>query len=406
MSREIVKDLVARGALRVEDGNHGNDRPRPDEFVADGVAFIRAADMTSGIVDFDGAGKISDVALHRIRKGIGLPGDVILSHKGTVGRVAVAPLSAPAFVCSPQTTFWRSLDQSVIDQRYLRYVLVSSDFQRQLGVFGGQTDMAPYVSLTDQRSMEIDVPDIAEQQAIAKVLGALDDKIAANNVVAATARELARVLYDRAVRGEQNDTMSRLLTPFLGGTPSRAEAALWDGSVPWVSAKDVTGAAHGVITDTVEGISESAAKTKRLRPLPAGSVVLTARGTVGVVARLGIASAINQSCYGFVPDRVPPGCLTFVIEDASAQAMAHGSVFDTITMRTFDHVQVPALSDGEWCDVESVVAPLLAMTNQAVVESERLAATRDELLPLLMSGKVRVKDAEKTVEGCCDGQRS
>ena len=87
MSREIVKDLVARGALRVEDGNHGNDRPRPDEFVADGVAFIRAADMTSGIVDFDGAGKISDVALHRIRKGIGLPGDVILSHKGTVGRV-------------------------------------------------------------------------------------------------------------------------------------------------------------------------------------------------------------------------------------------------------------------------------------------------------------------------------
>ena len=187
----------------------------------------------------------------------------------------MAPLSAPAFVCSPQTTFWRSLDQSVIDQRYLRYVLVSSDFQRQLGVFGGQTDMAPYVSLTDQRSMEIDVPDIAEQQAIAKVLGALDDKIAANNVVAATARELARVLYDRAVRGEQNDTMSRLLTPFLGGTPSRAEAALWDGSVPWVSAKDVTGAAHGVITDTVEGISESAAKTKRLRPLPAGSVVLT-----------------------------------------------------------------------------------------------------------------------------------
>jgi type I restriction enzyme S subunit len=168
-----------------------------------------------------------------------------------------------------------------------------------------------------------------------------------------------------------------------------------------VSAKDVTGAAHGVITDTVEGISESAAKTKRLRPLPAGSVVLTARGTVGVVARLGIASAINQSCYGFVPDRVPGGCLTFVIEDASAQAkaMAHGSVFDTITMRTFDHVQVPALSDGEWRDVESVVAPLLAMTNQAVVESERLAATRDELLPLLMSGKVRVKDAEKPLEG-------
>ena len=107
MSREIVKDLVAQGVLRVEDGNHGNDRPRPDEFIADGVAFIRAADMTSGVVDFEGAGKINDVAVRRIRKGVGQPGDVILSHKGTVGRVAVAPLSAPDFVCSPQTTFWR-----------------------------------------------------------------------------------------------------------------------------------------------------------------------------------------------------------------------------------------------------------------------------------------------------------
>src|SRR5690606_32557502 len=124
--------------------------------------------------DFEGAGKINDVAVRRIRKGVGQPGDVILSHKGTVGRVAVAPSTAPPFVCSPQTTFWRSLDQTVLDQRYLRYVLKSSDFQRQLAVFGGQTDMAPYVSLTDQRAIEIDVPETTEQRAIADVLGALD----------------------------------------------------------------------------------------------------------------------------------------------------------------------------------------------------------------------------------------
>lgn len=69
MKRMIVRDLVSKGLLRVEDGNHGNDRPRPTEFTSEGVAFIRATDMTSGVVDFLAAGKINDVARQRIRKG-------------------------------------------------------------------------------------------------------------------------------------------------------------------------------------------------------------------------------------------------------------------------------------------------------------------------------------------------
>ncbi len=95
MRRVRVSDLIAAASLRVEDGNHGNDRPRPNEFVESGVAFVRAADMTSGTIDFAGAGKIDQIARARVRKGIGAPNDVVLSHKGTVGRVAVAPASAP-----------------------------------------------------------------------------------------------------------------------------------------------------------------------------------------------------------------------------------------------------------------------------------------------------------------------
>ena len=106
-SFETVTDLQGQGALLVEDGNHGEYRPRPDEFVDSGVAFIRAADMEAGRVLFDSAARINDRARARITKGIGAPGDVLLSHKGTVGKVALVPLDAPPFVCSPQTTFGR-----------------------------------------------------------------------------------------------------------------------------------------------------------------------------------------------------------------------------------------------------------------------------------------------------------
>jgi len=83
-----VTELQCDGILLVEDGNHGEYRPRPDEFVDSGVAFIRAADRDSGRVLFQSAAKINERARQRITKGIGAPGDVLLSHKGTVGKVA------------------------------------------------------------------------------------------------------------------------------------------------------------------------------------------------------------------------------------------------------------------------------------------------------------------------------
>src|SRR5436189_5836749 len=115
-----VEQLQQRRILLVEDGNHGEYRPRPDEFVSAGVAFIRAADMDSGRVLFESASRINERARQRITKGIGAPGDVLLSLKGTVGKVALVPeQAAQAFVCSPQTTFWRSLDSDRLDRRYL-----------------------------------------------------------------------------------------------------------------------------------------------------------------------------------------------------------------------------------------------------------------------------------------------
>ena len=120
-----VQALQDARVLLVEDGNHGENRPRPSEFLAAGVAFVRASDMDQGRVGFDSISRINDTALRRIRKGIGQPNDVLLSHKGTVGKVAWAGAAAPAFVCSPQTTFYRSLDDGQLDPRYLFFFLQS-----------------------------------------------------------------------------------------------------------------------------------------------------------------------------------------------------------------------------------------------------------------------------------------
>ena len=144
---ETVAELQARGILRVEDGNHGNDRPRPDEFGTGNTAFIRATDMDGGRVLFESASKINDVALARIRKGKGKPGDILFSSKGTVGKLARVPMVAPPFVCSPQTTYWRTLDESHLDRGFLYAFMCSGWFTEQWEAIKDETDMAAYASL-------------------------------------------------------------------------------------------------------------------------------------------------------------------------------------------------------------------------------------------------------------------
>ena len=151
--------------------------------------------MSNGRIDFARSEHINDVALSRIRKGIGRQGDILLSHKGTVGKLARVPVDAPPFVCSPQTTFWRVLNGRRLDRGYLYAFMRSRLFETQLASVQGETDMAPYVSLTAQRRLKIAVPSLREQVAVGDLFGALDDKIELNRRIVETLGALAQALF-------------------------------------------------------------------------------------------------------------------------------------------------------------------------------------------------------------------
>lgn len=326
------------------------------------------------------------------------PGSIIVTmtdlSKGgdTLGLPAVVP-AGHTYLHNQRIGLIKVTDPTQLYEPFLGYYLRNRSYRSHiLGSATGST--VRHTSPSRIENFVAEIPGVLEQKAIAEVLGALDSKIAANTRAAEISLKLARAKYNRFVAGSARVSMAEVLEPVLGGTPARSDSSLWDGSVSWTSAKDITGARHGIVLSTSEGISETATKTKRLQPLPRGSVVLTARGTVGAVARLGIPAAINQSCYGFVPGDVPAGPLGFVIEDAASQArnMAHGSVFDTITMKTFEYVTLPDLSLESWKDVDAEIGPLIELCGQLAMESAQLEETRDGLLPLLMSGAIKVKD--------------
>ena len=406
-----VSDLQRERVLLVEDGNHGESRPRPNEFVDEGVAFIRAADMTMGGVLFDSASRISDHARLRITKGVGAPGDVLLSHKGTVGKVALVPADAPPFVCSPQTTFWRTLDQNVLDGRYLHSFLRSSGFHEQLRSRAGETDMAPYVSLTSQRMLSVILPPIGIQRAIAHVLGTIDDKIdllcRMNQTLEETARMLFKSWFVRSLGANAKHLPIQTLLDAgmlqIGDGYRAKNSEMASEGIPFARAGNVN---NGFRFDDEDLLGEDAIRSARDKLSQAWDVVFTSKGTVGRFAvvypttRRFVYSP--QLCFwrSLDHERLNPMFLlcwmrssAFIDQVATVSGQTDMALY--VNLRDQRRMRIalptPAAQREFGHTVRAIVERVEINENQMAT----LAETRDTLLPKLLSGALRIPDVER-----------
>lgn len=80
---------------------------------------------------------------------------------------------------------------------------------------------------------------------------------------------------------------------------------------------------------------------------------------------------------------------------AYLENVAEGSAYPAVRADRFLDAPVPAATESAIERFESIAAPLRETVFAASEETRTLAATRDALLPQLMSGKLRVRDAER-----------
>jgi type I restriction enzyme S subunit len=192
-----VRELVQQGILeRPLDGNHGSIHPRGKDFVASGVPFIMASDLVDGRVDTVNCSFITHEQAKTLRKGFAKRGDILLSHKATLGRTAiVGEISGDFVMLTPQVTYYRSKDPARLNNRYLKYYFDSESFQQVLNSWAGGGSTRAYIGITDQLRLPVLLPPIPEQEAIAHILGTLDDKIELNRRMNATLEAMARALF-------------------------------------------------------------------------------------------------------------------------------------------------------------------------------------------------------------------
>jgi type I restriction enzyme, S subunit len=323
---------------------------------------------------------------------------------------------------------------SEADTRFLMYALSATDIS---GYLTGST--MPKLTQGNMNRIPLLTPPMPEQRAIARILGALDDKIELNRRMNETQEAIARAIFQSwfvdfdPVRAKVERRESRLpasladLFPssfedsqlgeiptgwqvgsplsqaklLSGGTPKTDRAEYWGGGISWASAKDVSQCGEAFLVRTERTISTLGLERSATQLIPVLATVVVARGaTTGRMAILGQEMAMNQTCYALASTIDTPFTLHCTLRRAINELVraAHGSVFDTITTDTFSNSQIVLAPPRILKAFEKIVAPLFSRILNATLQAHTLGTLRDTLLPKLISGELRVKQAERVVE--------
>jgi type I restriction enzyme S subunit len=196
-SEFTVSELVKNGVIEKPlDGNHGETHPKSKDYVLQGIPFVMASDMISGRVDTLNCKFIAKEQADKLRKGFAKTGDVLLSHKATIGRTAIVEETVYGYVMlTPQVTYYRIKDRDRLNNKYLRYYFDSAPFQELFSQWAGGGSTRAYLGITGQLKLPIVIPSLPEQKAIAHILGSLDDKIELNRKMNATLEGMAQALF-------------------------------------------------------------------------------------------------------------------------------------------------------------------------------------------------------------------
>ncbi len=104
-----VKEFIDEGIIEVPmDGNHGEKHPTASEYVNNGIPFLMASDIHNGEVDINYCKYITRERAEKLDKGFAKNGDVLITHKATIGETAILQgLEEEYAVLTPQVTYYR-----------------------------------------------------------------------------------------------------------------------------------------------------------------------------------------------------------------------------------------------------------------------------------------------------------
>ncbi|WP_419949139.1 restriction endonuclease subunit S [Candidatus Palauibacter sp.] len=325
-----------------------------------------------------------------------------------------------------------------VDAPFLPY-LVLGNKQRLLSLVDLAGHGTGRINSDELRTFDIRLPPRREQQAIAHILGTLDDKIELNRRMNETLEAIARALFkswfvdfdpvrakiegrdtglprdiadlfpDRLVDSEMGgipegwevSEIGKEVRAVGGSTPSTKEPSFWrDGRYHWATPKDLSKLRSPVLLNTSRKITDAGLRKISSGMLPIGTVLMSSRAPIGYLAIAEVPTAVNQGFIAMRCERRLPNLyvLCWCRENlVRIRDIAGGSTFPEISKKAFRPISVVVPSEAVLGMYERLGRPLHDQLVVAMKEGATLTALRDTLVPKLISGRIRLTEAKSAM---------
>ena len=270
----------------------------------------------------------------------------------------------------------------------------------------------PHINLAILRKLEVVAPPPAIQVKIAAILATYDDLIVNNQRRIALLETMAEEIYREwfvrmrfpgfaGVTMEKGVPKGWDLVPtaqafkyFGGATPSKEVARYWnDGTVDWYTPTDITAAAGLYLEASADRCSDEGLESCSANLFPPYSVMMTSRATIGAIGINLTPACTNQGFITCIPNERYP--LTFLyhwlkLAKPHFEMLSGGATFAELTKGTFKRIRILTPSAALVDDFNARVEPMFKQMESLIRSNSQLKATRDALLPRLISGKLKV----------------
>lgn len=357
---------------------------------------------------------------------------VLVSINGTIGNVGL--YNGEKVILGKSACYFNVLED--VDKQFIRYVVTSSNFQDYINSLATGSTIKN-VSLKLMRDFAFKLPPLKTQKEISKVLEDLDNKIELNRRMNETLEAIARAIFKswfvdfdpvRAkMSGEPPESICQRLglTPDLlalfpdcivdsevGEIPEGWKVGTVDDEFNLTMGQSPPGSTYNALGDGLpfyQGCTDFGFRFPTLRVFCTeptrfaniGDTLISVRAPVGDINMAaerccigrGVAAARHKSdsrsyTYYFMQE----------MEDVFSRFEADGTVFGSISKKDFHNIQRVVPPAQVIAEFESLIMPIDEKVFVTERESRNLVILRDTLLPKLLSGELRVPDAEKTVE--------
>ncbi|MDR6357926.1 type I restriction enzyme S subunit [Pseudomonas psychrotolerans] len=380
--------------------------------------MIRTTNVRNGRIDLGGFKYASQDTYEKWTRRAKLQkGDVILTREAPIGEVGFVQESDGVFL--GQRLMQYRANKELLEPRFLLYSFLSPALQNQFKSHEGSGSVVSHIRVGDCFKFELSVPPLPEQRAIAHILGTLDDRIELNRRMNETLEAMARSLFKSWFVDFDGFSAEDMQASALGLIPKDWQiitfgdvAEQGKGTVnPTVSPEETfthySLPAFDIAQLPVQELGGAIKSNKT--PLPPESVLVSKLNPhiprIWLVGEAGCNAVCSTEFIVWTPKQPANSSFIYLLASSSEfnSAMRQlvtgtSNSHQRVKPEQLANIRVIAANDEVISKFSALAKPLMEKVLQHRQQSQQLSQLRDTLLPKLISGELRIKDAERLAE--------